>query len=173
MSSLSTLTDYMRALTKAERERDTLQAELAAVVTHTREMAELNRRTGNYERAAALFAMLDEFETNLPAAARALLDELAWVKALVKDYEECAEDKRRLCREIDEILCGKEGMAKQASLCDLVGPIADLKAHTIALREALEELLRMCSPVEGESGHSWNVAIQQAHAALRQGEGEK
>lgn len=40
----------------------------------------------------------------------------------VLDYEEVLEDKRRLTREIDQIINGNEA-AKQASLCDLVGDI--------------------------------------------------
>jgi hypothetical protein len=57
----------------------------------------------------------------------------------LNDWQECNEDKKRLCRDIDEILCGKEGMAKQASLCDLVGPIRDLKVEVATLRAQLAE----------------------------------
>lgn len=42
----------------------------------------------------------------------------------IDDYKEVIEDHKRLCRELDEIINGKDGMAKQASLCDLVGQIA-------------------------------------------------
>lgn len=45
----------------------------------------------------------------------------------IDDYKDAFEDKKRLCREIDEILNGKDGMSKQASLCDLVSQIRDLK----------------------------------------------
>ena len=45
------------------------------------------------------------------------------------DYEEVLEDHKRLVREIDEIINGKEGMAKQASLCDLIPQIEKLAAR--------------------------------------------
>lgn len=53
-------------------------------------------------------------------------------------YEEVLADKRRLVREIDVIISGVDGAAKQASLCDLVGPIQDLVNENAKLREALE-----------------------------------
>ncbi|OOK60222.1 hypothetical protein BM547_05260 [Pseudomonas aeruginosa] len=40
------------------------------------------------------------------------------------DYEEVLADHRRLVRELDVLLNGEEGAAKQASLCDLVGQVA-------------------------------------------------
>ena len=60
-----------------------------------------------------------------------LSDAAAWVdlQAELADYKECAEDKKRLCWEIDVIISGKDGAAKQASLCDLVGPIKHLQAE--------------------------------------------
>ena len=48
-------------------------------------------------------------------------------KLTIEDYEEVLESHRELVRNIDEILNGKEGMSKQASLCDLVGQIKELK----------------------------------------------
>ena len=44
-----------------------------------------------------------------------------------QDYKEAIESTQSLVREIDYILNG-EGMAKQASLCDLVHQIKELKA---------------------------------------------
>lgn len=38
----------------------------------------------------------------------------------ISDYEEVIQDKKRLTRELDVALNGKEGAAVQASLCDLV-----------------------------------------------------
>ncbi|HGM7116572.1 TPA: hypothetical protein ACKRNJ_001954 [Pseudomonas aeruginosa] len=40
------------------------------------------------------------------------------------DYEEVLADHRRLVRELDVLLNGEEGAAKQASLCDLVGQVS-------------------------------------------------
>lgn len=45
---------------------------------------------------------------------------------MIQDYEDVNNDKKRLVREIDVILCGKDA-AIQASLCDLVNPIRELK----------------------------------------------
>jgi hypothetical protein len=42
------------------------------------------------------------------------------------DYEEVLADHRRLVREIDVILNGEEGAARQASLCDLIPQIKEL-----------------------------------------------
>lgn len=44
----------------------------------------------------------------------------------VADYEEVIADHRALVREIDVIINGEAGAAKQASLCDLVGRIKQL-----------------------------------------------
>lgn len=46
---------------------------------------------------------------------------------VIHDYKEVNEDKKRLVRELDMIINGKEGAAKQASLCDIVGQVAGLK----------------------------------------------
>lgn len=55
------------------------------------------------------------------------MNEIERLNSIIKDYEEMEEDKKRLVREMDEILNGKEGMAKQASLCDIVSQIAEIK----------------------------------------------
>lgn len=41
----------------------------------------------------------------------------------VADYEEVLSDHRRLVRELDVLLNGEHGAAKQASLCDIVGQL--------------------------------------------------
>lgn len=41
----------------------------------------------------------------------------------IEDYEEVLEDHRRLVRELDVLLNGEHGAAKQASLCDIVGQV--------------------------------------------------
>lgn len=48
-------------------------------------------------------------------------------------YKEWAEDNKRLVREIDVIINGEDGAARQASLCDLGGQIKEL----VAAREQL------------------------------------
>jgi hypothetical protein len=57
-----------------------------------------------------------------------------FMHGMIKDYEEANEDKNRLVREIDVILCGKDA-AKQASLCDLVNPIRELKENYDKLKK--------------------------------------
>lgn len=41
----------------------------------------------------------------------------------IEDYEEVLASHRRLVRELDVLLNGEEGAAKQASLCDIVGQV--------------------------------------------------
>lgn len=50
----------------------------------------------------------------------------------VADYEEVLEDKRRIARELDVAMHGEEGAAKQASLCDLIGPAKALRERVAA-----------------------------------------
>ncbi len=57
---------------------------------------------------------------------RACNDEYEALETENQAYEECMEDHRRLVREIDVIINGETGAAKQASLCDLVGQIKEL-----------------------------------------------
>ncbi len=45
------------------------------------------------------------------------------VEALIADYEQVLADHRRLVRELDVLLNGEEGAAKQASLCDIVAQV--------------------------------------------------
>lgn len=64
-----------------------------------------------------------------PQTALALLDRIS-------DLEEVLEGKRSLTRELDVALCGDDA-AKQPSLCDLVGPVRDLKAGFDRAMQAL------------------------------------
>lgn len=48
-------------------------------------------------------------------------------QATADDYEEVLADHRRLVRELDVLLNGEEGAAKQASLCDLVAQVRTLR----------------------------------------------
>lgn len=47
-------------------------------------------------------------------------------RQVVNDYEEVLTDYRRLTRQIDVIINGEEGAAKQASLCDVVAQLRDI-----------------------------------------------
>ena len=60
---------------------------------------------------------------------------------LINDYEEVIEDHKRLVREIDVILCGKDA-AQQASLCDLVSPIRELKEQVSNMQEKVWDELK-------------------------------
>jgi hypothetical protein len=55
------------------------------------------------------------------------------------DYEAVLTDHRRLVREIDVLLNGEAGAAKQASLCDVVAQIVTLTARCETLEAALKE----------------------------------
>lgn len=60
-------------------------------------------------------------------------------EAVVADYEEVLADKRRLTRELDVIMNGEDGAAKQASLCDIVAQLPRLMDELRALRLAVKE----------------------------------
>lgn len=85
----------------------------------------------------------------------------------MKDYEEVLADHRRLVRQIDVILNGEEGAAKQASLCDLVGQISSLQSKIKQLEQekdnygkaAFEAGRSMKSEVidKGNDEESWPV----------------
>jgi hypothetical protein len=45
------------------------------------------------------------------------------LKKELEGYEEATKDKNRLVRELDIIINGEEGAAKQASLCDIVSQL--------------------------------------------------
>ena len=78
----------------------------------------------------------------------------------LQGYEEAHADKQRLVREIDVILNGEEGAAKQASLCDLVGQIQTLVARVRELEEAarkMEQCVEMASKLP-----SWSFHVAQA-----------
>jgi hypothetical protein len=62
--------------------------------------------------------------------------ELATLRAQVADYEEVLADKKRLAREIDIAIHG-EPSAAQPSLCDLIGPIRELRTQVAERDERL------------------------------------
>lgn len=53
----------------------------------------------------------------------ALLTRYGAAQPATSDYEEVLADHRRLVRELDVLLNGEEGAAKQASLCDIVAQV--------------------------------------------------
>ena len=59
------------------------------------------------------------------------------VSDLLDGFREAQEDKLRLTRELDVALHGEAGAAKQASLCDLVGPAKELAEALNACRAAV------------------------------------
>ena len=64
-----------------------------------------------------------ELRNLLNEAADALEDQ----DQLIEDYEEVNKDKKRLVRELDVLLNGEAGAAKQASLCDIVCQVSSWK----------------------------------------------
>ena len=65
------------------------------------------------------------------------------------DYEEVLADNRRLTRELDVALHGESGAARQASLCDLIGPARELRVENERLRTALELAILWLDSLEG------------------------
>lgn len=62
------------------------------------------------------------------------------------DYEEVLRDHRRLAREIDIAMHGKDKAAKQASLCALVPLAKRMRTQNIQLRAALAHALEAVTP---------------------------
>lgn len=60
--------------------------------------------------------------------------ENAELKAKIEGHKKSEDSHKALVREIDEIISGKDGMAQQASLCDLIGPIRNLVAENERLK---------------------------------------
>lgn len=52
------------------------------------------------------------------------------IRDQMKDYDEYAEERRQLIRQLDVAMHGEEGAAKQASLCDLI-PLAEQMRHEL------------------------------------------
>lgn len=68
-------------------------------------------------------------------------------KLSVKEVGGVQADHNRLVRELDVLMCGEEGAAKQASLCDLVAYFPQWKEKMVAQareseRERIDDLLR-------------------------------
>ncbi len=58
-------------------------------------------------------------------------------KERAEDYKEVLDDKRRLTRELDVAMHGEKDAAKQASLCDLIGPAQRLRERAEKAEGAL------------------------------------
>jgi hypothetical protein len=71
----------------------------------------------------------------LECAIKMTVDALQNMTCKIVDYEEALEDKRRLTKEIGDILDGDQG-AVSPSLCDLISPIRELKL--LSERQSLE-----------------------------------
>lgn len=56
------------------------------------------------------------------------VSEIKRLRETIVDFESAYTDYKRLVREIDVIINGEDGAAKQASLCDLMGQIRTLAA---------------------------------------------
>jgi hypothetical protein len=55
----------------------------------------------------------------------------------ISDLQEVLEDKRENTRKLDIALNGTDGAAKQASLCDLIGQVTELKKKNESLKQKL------------------------------------
>jgi len=72
-----------------------------------------------------------------PSLYYAALLRAAWAVSPGPGLEEELADKRRLTRELDVAMCGEEGAAKQASLCDLIGSAKALRVRVAELEKTL------------------------------------
>lgn len=91
-------------------------------------------------------------------------EEIKQLELLVKGYEEWGDDVKRLTRMLDVAICGEEGAAKQASLCDLVGPVKEM-AERIRALEAENEKMREALQAEPEKW-SFDVLVLMSRAIL-------
>jgi hypothetical protein len=85
-------------------------------------------------------------------AIKSLRDQLAGL-------QEAYDDTKRLARLIDVAMHGEDGAAKQASLCDLVGPASDLRAKLAASEAARNRAALDAAPQAAE--HYDDYAVRQ------------
>lgn len=100
-------------LVNAISERDSLRAELQKEKSRTSEVLFF---CSSDTRLHFFNKWSEEYQAPVPAMP--MQDQ-----ASISDYEEVLADKRRLTRELDVLLNGEDGAAKQASLCDLVSQV--------------------------------------------------
>ena len=110
------------------QEKDKEIAELKAEVSAWKETSQLLVKDGvQYNKQIA--ELKEELRSwrnsrdGIMAENEALALKLMELKSENECYKEVFDDHRRLVRELDEAMNGKDGMAKQASLCDLVSQI--------------------------------------------------
>ena len=65
----------------------------------------------------------------------------------IEDYKEVFDDHKRLVRELDVLINGRHGAAKQASLCDIVGQLTNhpLRWSDKQVKELLKQQRQNCS----------------------------
>lgn len=112
-------------------------------------------------------ADLDELEQKAKAGQSASPDVVLALVQQIRSYEEAQVDKRSLVREIDVIISGEVGAARQASLCDLVRPIQVLVARVRELEAERRELLSIKTK-EGLLASEWLSRTAKAEARVRE-----
>lgn len=90
-----------------------------------------------------------------------IADQLSNQKQAIEAYQECYVDHQRLVREIDVIISGEDGAAKQASLCDLVGQIKGIMADLLKQKSEIVRLLYVAGSL-----HPWDIAEALCTAEL-------
>lgn len=80
-----------------------------------------------YDEENMMYQILKEETTKAMTSLYQHLQENGRVAELEKDYEVVKKDHDRLVRELDVIINGEEGAAKQASLCDIVSQLKNKK----------------------------------------------
>jgi hypothetical protein len=101
---------------------------------------------------------------SLASEAPAILALANQMADLLGDYERAMADHRKLVRELDVVLNGEGGAARQASLCDLIEPARAMKS---ALERLIYEITAL-SPCDGDGSHSCRITadtLQQARVA--------
>lgn len=73
------------------------------------------------------------------------------LRAELADFKEVLESKQEDTHKLDIALNGEAGAAKQASLCDLIGPARQLRAALDKSLGALQECRKFIAPRADES----------------------
>lgn len=85
-----------------------------------------------------------------PATIKTLQRQLTEAHQKLSDMQEVLDDKKRLVRDIDVIMNGEKGAAKQASLCDLIPQIKQLSTLPAQLQAARLGALEECAKLVEE-----------------------
>jgi hypothetical protein len=107
---------YIDAWGAQQREagRNAWHATGTAVIEQWRARAEAAEKERDAER--------DRLDKSLALSSQ-IMKERDDLRAQLADYEECAASHSALVRQIDVMMNGEDGAAKQASLCDLIGQL--------------------------------------------------